>query len=160
MVKGKKYIDTPSKYYFTDLWLRNARLNFRQMEFTHLMENAIYNELRLRGLSVDVGQVPVMKSGEDGKRQHIWEREQVYAPRTTGFMPEMLAERRLGRPEPYIGVWPRCPGDRTGERACADHRHARWLLLGVWHCISDCKYENHWKTSLQQKSRYKFTIRE
>ena len=71
MVKGKKYIDTPSKYYFTDLGLRNTRLNFRQIEFTHLMENAIYNELRLRGLSVDVGQVPVMKSEEDGKRQNI-----------------------------------------------------------------------------------------
>ena len=68
-IKGKKYIDTPSKYYFTDLGLRNVRLNFRQTEFTHLMENAIYNELRLRGLSVDVGQVSVTKSGEDGKRQ-------------------------------------------------------------------------------------------
>lgn len=68
-IKGKKYIDTPSKYYFTDLGLRNARLNFRQTEFTHLMENAIYNELRLRGLSVDVGQIVIQKSVEDGKRQ-------------------------------------------------------------------------------------------
>lgn len=58
-IKGKKYIDTPSKYYFTDLGLRNARLNFRQTEFTHLLENAIYNELRLRGYSVDVGQIPI-----------------------------------------------------------------------------------------------------
>ena len=48
-IKGKKYIDTPSKYYFEDLGLRNARLNFRQAEKTHLMENLIYNELRLRG---------------------------------------------------------------------------------------------------------------
>lgn len=68
-IKGKKYIDTPAKYYFTDLGLRNARLNFRQTEFTHLLENAIYNELRLRGLSVDVGQIYIMKSGENGKRQ-------------------------------------------------------------------------------------------
>lgn len=68
-IKGKKYIDTPSKYYFTDLGLRNARLNFRQTESTHLMENAIYNELRLRGLSVDVGQIVIQKSVEDGKRQ-------------------------------------------------------------------------------------------
>lgn len=68
-IKGKKYIDTPSKYYFTDLGLRNARLNFRQTEFTHLLENAIYNELHLRGYSVDVGQIPIFTIREDGKRQ-------------------------------------------------------------------------------------------
>lgn len=68
-IKGKKYISTPSKYYFSDLGLRNARLNFRQTEFTHLLENAIYNELRLRGLSVDVGQVPISKTDTDGKRK-------------------------------------------------------------------------------------------
>lgn len=56
-IKGRKYIDTPAKYYFEDLGLRNARLNFRQTEHTHLMENLIYNELRMRGYSVDVGQV-------------------------------------------------------------------------------------------------------
>ena len=56
-IKGRKYIDTPAKYYFSDLGLRNARLNFRQYEETHLMENLIYNELRLRGMSVDVGVV-------------------------------------------------------------------------------------------------------
>ena len=56
-IKGRKYIDTPAKYYFSDLGLRNARLNFRQYEETHLMENMIYNELRLRGMSVDVGVV-------------------------------------------------------------------------------------------------------
>lgn len=56
-IKGRKYIDTPSKYYFSDLGLRNARINFRQNEETHLMENLIYNELRLRGMSVDVGVV-------------------------------------------------------------------------------------------------------
>lgn len=53
-IKGKKYIDTPAKYYFSDLGLRNARINFRQHEITHLMENLIYNEL-IRGMSVDVG---------------------------------------------------------------------------------------------------------
>lgn len=68
-IKGKKYIDTPSKYYFSDLGLRNARLDFRQTEFTHLLENTIYNELRLRGFSVDVGQIPVVEAGEEGKRQ-------------------------------------------------------------------------------------------
>lgn len=68
-IKGKKYINTPSKYYFSDLGLRNARLNFRQMEFTHLLENMIYNELRLRGFSVDVGQLPVTQAITDGKRK-------------------------------------------------------------------------------------------
>ena len=56
-VKGRKYIGTPLKYYFEDLGLRNARLNFRQVEETHLMENIVYNELRLRGYSVDAGVV-------------------------------------------------------------------------------------------------------
>ena len=54
-IKGKKYITTPSKYYFTDVGLRNARLNFRQQEEDHLMENIIYNELLVRGYNVDVG---------------------------------------------------------------------------------------------------------
>lgn len=56
-IKGKKYINTPAKYYFVDLGLRNARLSFRQQEYTHIMENVIYNELCLRGYSVDVGVV-------------------------------------------------------------------------------------------------------
>lgn len=58
-VKGRKYINTPQKYYFSDLGLRNARLNFRQQEESHLMENAIYNELNLRGFNVDVGVVEI-----------------------------------------------------------------------------------------------------
>jgi predicted AAA+ superfamily ATPase len=65
-IKGRKYISTPSKYYYTDLGLRNALLNFRQFEETHLMENAIYNELIYRGYSVDVGVVEV-RTPEDGK---------------------------------------------------------------------------------------------
>ena len=68
-IKGRKYIDTPAKYYFEDLGLRNARLNFRQIEQTHLMENLIYNELRLRGYSVDVGQVTMYKRNEEGKTE-------------------------------------------------------------------------------------------
>ncbi len=66
-IKGRKYISTPSKYYYTDLGLRNALLNFRQFEETHLMENAIYNELIYRGYSVDVGVVEVRKT-EDEKQ--------------------------------------------------------------------------------------------
>lgn len=65
-IKGRKYISTPSKYYYTDLGLRNALLNFRQFEETHLMENAIYNELIYRGYSVDVGVVEV-RTPKDGK---------------------------------------------------------------------------------------------
>ena len=68
-VKGKRYIDSPYKYYFTDCGLRNALLNFRQTEPSHLMENVIYNELRLRGFNVDVGVVPVHLRKEDGSRE-------------------------------------------------------------------------------------------
>lgn len=66
-IKGKKYIDTPAKYYFTDLGLRNARLNFRQVEETHAMENVIFNELKVRGYNVDVGIVPVSEKNRTGK---------------------------------------------------------------------------------------------
>lgn len=66
-IKGKAYIETPKKYYFSDLGLRNARINFRQFEQTHSMENVIYNELRMRGYSVDVGIVPVAEKDHDGK---------------------------------------------------------------------------------------------
>ncbi|MGN0225865.1 MAG: ATP-binding protein [Prevotella sp.] len=65
-IKGRKYIDTPQKYYFEDLGLRNARIGFRQVEQTHLMENMIYNELRLRGYIVDVGVVYSNIKGENG----------------------------------------------------------------------------------------------
>ena len=68
-IKGRKYIDTPAKYYFEDLGLRNARLNFRQTEQTHLMENMIFNELRMRGFSVDVGQVTLNTRNSDGKSE-------------------------------------------------------------------------------------------
>ena len=66
-IKGRKYISTPQKYYFTDIGLRNARLNFRQQEENHIMENIIYNELRLRGFSVDVGIVEINERQDDGK---------------------------------------------------------------------------------------------
>lgn len=65
-VKGRKYIGTPLKYYFEDVGLRNARLGFRQVEETHLMENIIYNELRSRGYSVDVGMVEKRSRNENG----------------------------------------------------------------------------------------------
>jgi len=70
-VKGKKYISTPSKYYFTDLGLRNGRLNFRQQEENHIMENIVYNELLSRGFNVDVGVVEVreLKDGHSLRKQ-------------------------------------------------------------------------------------------
>ncbi len=67
-VKGKKYFDTPLKYYIADIGLRNARLNFRQTEENHIMENVIYNELKIRGFSVDVGVVETREI-TNGKRQ-------------------------------------------------------------------------------------------
>lgn len=68
-IKGKKYISTPFKYYFMDLGLRNARINFRQSEKSHLMENLIYNELRIRGYNVDVGVVPAVYKDAAGRQQ-------------------------------------------------------------------------------------------
>lgn len=72
-IKGRKYIDTPQKYYFEDLGLRNARIGFRQVEETHLMENLIYNELRIRGYLVDVGVVPTRVREPEGayRRSHL-----------------------------------------------------------------------------------------
>lgn len=67
-VKGRKYIGTPLKYYFSDLGIRNALLGFRQQEKTHLMENAIYNELRYRGYSVDIGNVEINGVDEKGTK--------------------------------------------------------------------------------------------
>jgi hypothetical protein len=66
-VKGKNYLKYPMKYYCEDVGLRNARLGFRQMESTHLIENIVYNELRMRGFEVDVGVVDVISNGPDGK---------------------------------------------------------------------------------------------
>lgn len=68
-IKGKKYINSPYKYYFMDLGLRNARINFRQSEKNHLMENLVYNELRVRGFNVDVGVVPIVLRNKDGQQQ-------------------------------------------------------------------------------------------
>ena len=67
-IKGKHYFDFPMKYYCVDIGLRNAHLNFRQKEETHIMENVLYNELVLRGYSVDVGVVPIMERDADGNR--------------------------------------------------------------------------------------------
>jgi hypothetical protein len=73
-VKGKKYINTLSKYYFSDLGLRNAILDFRQLEETHIMENVVYNELRRQGYSVDVGVVEVRQKDADTQ---LWKRKQL-----------------------------------------------------------------------------------
>ena len=67
-VKGRKYIGTPAKYYYTDLGLRNARLGFRQLEETHIMENILYNDLIRRGMNVDVGMVEYNTKDADGKK--------------------------------------------------------------------------------------------
>ena len=67
-IKGKKYIDTPSKFYFVDLGLRNARLNFRQLEENHLLENLIYNELKIKGFLVDVGEVTINTKDTNDKQ--------------------------------------------------------------------------------------------
>ncbi len=72
-IKGKKYIGSPTKYYFTDIGLRNAKLNFRQQEETHIMENILYNELKIRGFNVDVGIIEFNYKDQDGKsrRSHL-----------------------------------------------------------------------------------------
>ena len=67
-IKGRKYIGANLKYYFTDMGLRNARLNFRQLESTHIMENIVYNELLIRGYNVDVGIVESFSNDDEGKR--------------------------------------------------------------------------------------------
>ena len=68
-IKGRRYIDTPFKYYFTDIGLRNAQIGFRQIEEAHIMENVLYNELRSRGFAVDVGVVNTAEINSQGKRQ-------------------------------------------------------------------------------------------
>lgn len=70
-IKGNRYVNAPYKYYFMDLGLRNARINFRQSERSHLMENMVYNELRIRGFNVDVGIVPVVMADESGRQRRF-----------------------------------------------------------------------------------------
>jgi predicted AAA+ superfamily ATPase len=77
-VKGRKYIDSPFKIYFEDIGVRNARLNFRQIEETHIMENIIYNELRYRGFNVDVGEMDITEdTGQKDKNGHA-----IFAPKS------------------------------------------------------------------------------
>lgn len=77
-IKGKMYIDFPFKVYFEDIGVRNARLNYRQIEETHIMENVIYNELRYRGFNVDVGEVDITEdTGRKDKNNHA-----IYAPKS------------------------------------------------------------------------------
>lgn len=68
-IKGKRYLDYPAKYYCADIGLRNVRLGLRQQEETHIVENILYNELLVRGFSVDVGVVEVVDRNKSGKRQ-------------------------------------------------------------------------------------------
>ena len=68
-MKGKRYFDYPSKYYAEDTGLRNARLDFRDTDPSHAMENAIYNELVRRGCTVDVGVVPIVSLNSDGRQE-------------------------------------------------------------------------------------------
>ena len=70
-IKGKKYIETPSQYYFTDMGIRNSLINYRQIEKTHIMENIIYTELRRRGFNVDVGVVEKRDTVKNGKREYM-----------------------------------------------------------------------------------------
>ena len=70
-IKGRKYINTPYKYYFTDLGIRNSKLGFTQMEPTHILENIIYNELLIRGYNVDVGVIEHVIVNDNGKRQNV-----------------------------------------------------------------------------------------
>ena len=70
-VKGKKYISTPYKYYFSDIGLRNARINFRQLEETHIMENILYSELKYRGYNVDVGVVEIRENNTSRKQLEV-----------------------------------------------------------------------------------------
>lgn len=84
-VKGKKYFEYPSKYYCTDIGLRNARLNFRQQEDTHIMENIIYNELLSRGYLVDVGVVEVVETKEGHKTKKQCEIDFVVNKRTKKY---------------------------------------------------------------------------
>lgn len=72
-IKGKAYIGTPLKYYYMDMGLRNSRVNYRQIEITHSMENVIYNELRKRGFIVDVGNITIVENGKEGKpvKKHL-----------------------------------------------------------------------------------------
>ena len=72
-VKGKRYVNSPMKYYFEDIGLRNARLNFRQVEENHIMENIIYNELRIRGFNVDVGIVESFVKNNDKSERRTYE---------------------------------------------------------------------------------------
>lgn len=70
-IKGKKYINSPFKFYFTDIGIRNCRLNYRQQEQTHIMENIIYNELLIRGYNVDVGVIEHVIKNSEGKQQQV-----------------------------------------------------------------------------------------
>lgn len=105
-VKGKRYINTPLKYYFTDVGLRNARLGFRQVENNHLMENIIYNELCYRGFQVDIGMVELREKDVAGKFQKIQleidfiatKGNKKYYFQSVYMMPDITKEKQETRP--------------------------------------------------------------
>lgn len=109
-IRGKKYISTPQKYYFTDVGIRNAVLGFRQIEDTHLMENVIFNELRDRGYDVDVGAVESKQTAEDGGR------------RKTMFEVDFIARR--GREQYYVQSAYAMPDEQKRE---AEERPLRMI---------------------------------
>ena len=93
-VKGRKYIGTPYKIYFEDIGLRNARLAFRQIEETHIMENIIYNELRFRGYQVDVGTVESREKDADGKDVRV-QREIDFIATMDSFKKIIIVEKSM-----------------------------------------------------------------
>ena len=115
-VRGKRYLEYPKKYYATDVGLRNARLNFRQIDEAHLMENVIYNELIVRGCNVDVGVVEVRRSdGHGGKTMYQLEIDFI----VNIDVQKVYVPCQILRPRSYITV----PlGRHPAERARADLR--------------------------------------
>lgn len=100
-IRGKEYLTTPAKYYPEDVGLRNARINFRQTDIGFGIENVVYNELRARGYSVDVGLLECRERNSQGK--------QVYKQKEVDFV------ARLGSREYYVQVMDRVPGGQHGD---------------------------------------------
>lgn len=109
-IKGKKYINTPHKYYFVDVGLRNARLNFRQQEETHIMENVVFNELKTRGYSVDVGIIEINE--KNGAGQYVKKQIEVDFIANKGSQKYYIqsafrlptAEKKLQEERPLVSI--------------------------------------------------------
>lgn len=143
-VKGKRYFDYPSKYYCVDVGLRNARLNLRQQEETHIMENIIYNELVYRGYAVDVGIVEMSETGADGKRRRKGceidfvankGSERVYIQSALSMGDEAKAAQEL---RPLLGVkdfFRKVVVSKTLARPWTDERGVR--RIGIYDFLTD-----------------------